>query len=230
MLLAGPTAGEKAAVQASVAQAQVALERARLAVEKATLRAPLDGVVVRVDVVPGEFIGPQIPAVTLVDDQRFRIDVNVDEADIGSVQVGQEVQLTLDAFPGQELAGHVVAIATSATLDTGVVSYQVTIETEASAMPLRGGMTVSAEIVIDKREDVLLVPNRAIWIDADTGKPFVEKMVEGEIASVVIEQGLANEEFSEIKSGLVENDRLLVRNASVRDRFRDMMTRSIGVE
>ena len=230
LLLSGATAADKATIQANVAQAQVTLDRARLALEKATLRAPIDGLVVRVDVEPGELIGPQMPVITLLDDTRFKIKVDVDEADIGWVDVNQEVQLTLDAFPAAKLSGRVVAIAPLATLETGVVSYQVTIEIDPIDLPLRSGMTVSADIVIDQRQDILLVPNRAIWIDADTGQPFVEKMVDGEYVGAIIEQGLANEEVSEVLSGLVEGDQLVVRSSSIRDRFRDMMTRSMTGE
>jgi multidrug efflux pump subunit AcrA (membrane-fusion protein) len=89
-------------------------------------------------------------------------------------------------------------------------------------------MTVNAEIVTYQREDVLLVPNRAIWIDAENGQPFVERRLGEDISTVNIEQGLANDEFSEVLSGLNEGDTLVVRSVSVRERFREMMTRSIG--
>jgi HlyD family secretion protein len=227
-LLAGVTAAEIATARANLAQAQVALDLAELALEKAVLKAPFDGVVSMVNLEPGEFVGPQVPIVELLDTSAFRIEVDVDEADIGWVEAGQEVELTLDSFPGQVLTGRVIGIDTSATFDTGVVSYGVTIETEPAGLPLRGGMTVDAEIVTDQREDVLLVPNRAIWIDADTGQPFVERKLAEDIITVNIEQGLANDEFSEVLSGLNEGDTLVVRSASVRERFREMMTRSMG--
>lgn len=227
-LLAGTTAAEIATAQAKVAQAQVALDLAELALEKAVLRAPSDGVVSRVDVEPGEFVAPQAPIVRLLDDSAFRIDVDVDEADIGWIEAGQEVQLTLDSFPGQILTGRVIGIDTSATLDTGVVSYGVTIETGPADLPLRGGMTVNAEIVTDQREEALLVPNRAIWIDAVDGQPFVERKQVEDIVRVKIEQGLANDEYSEVLSGLDEGDTLVVRSGSVRERFREMMTGSMG--
>jgi HlyD family secretion protein len=224
MLLAGATAAEVAVAHSNVAQARTALEQARLALERTVLKAPFEGVVTRVSVTQGEFIALQVPVVTLVDDGRFRIEVEVDEADIGSVKTDQEVHLTLDSFPTQTLMGHVVAIANSATLNAGIVSYAVTIEIDPTELPLRGGMTVNAEIVIGERTAALLVPNRAIWIDADTGRLFVEKMVDGEAVTTVIEQGLANDEFSEVLDGLTEGDQLIIRSSSIRDRFRDLVT------
>ena len=88
-------------------------------------------------------------------------------------------------------------------------------------------MTANAEIVREQREDVLLVPNRAIWIDAQSGRPFVEREVEGEPVVTYIEQGLANDEFSEVLSGLNAGDTLIVRSGSIRDRFRDVVTKSM---
>ena len=235
LLLAGATATEIAVAQASVDQAQVALDSARLALERAVLRAPFDGAVAQVDADLGLLVGPQIPAVTLVNDRQFSIEADVDEADIGWLQVGQEVQITLDAFPGRSLRGHVAAVLPSATLEVGIVSYRAVIALGSTDLPadqsirLRSGMTANTEIIRERREDVLLVPNRAIWIDSKTGQPFVErrlptKSAGEQVAIVYIEQGLANDTFSEVLSGLQEGDQLIVRSASIRDRFREVVT------
>jgi RND family efflux transporter MFP subunit len=224
LLLAGATDAQIAAAEANVDQAQVALDSARLARERATLRAPFDGIISRVGVEVGEFVGPQAPAITLVDDSRFRVEADVDEADIGWVDIGQEVWITLDAFPGHVLTGTVTAVAPSAEFDTGVVSYLVTMEIGRTDLSLRGGMTANTEIIQEQQENVLLVPNRAIWIDAETGRLFVEKTVDGEIVTAFIEQGATNDQVSEVLSGLEEGDQLVVRSASVRERFRSVVT------
>ncbi len=224
LLKAGATEAQIAAAEASVDQAQVALDTAQLALERATLKAPFDGVISHVEIDVGEFVAPQMPGVNLVDDNLFRIEADVDEADIGWIEVGQDVQITLDAFQGRGLTGVVSAIAPSSRLDLGVVSFQVTIEISETALPLRGGMTANVEIVQEQREDVLVVPNRAIWIDSDSGRPFVEKIEEEQIVAVFIEQGISNEEMSEVLSGLQENDKLVVRSVSIRDRFRSVVT------
>jgi len=224
LLLAGATDAQTAAAEANVDQAQVALDSARLARERATLRAPFDSVVSRVDVEVGEFVGPQTPVITLVDDSTFRVEADVDEADIGWVELGQEVQITLDAFPGHGLSGRVTAIAPSARYDLGIVSYLVTIEITKTDLPLRGGMTANTEIVRERREDVLLVPNRAVWIDAETGRRFVEKLIAGEVVVTYIEQGIADDLESEVLGGLEEGDQLVIRSASIQDRFRSVVT------
>lgn len=224
MLLNGATDAEIALVEANLTRAQAALDSARLALDEATLRAPFGGLIGQVTVDPGEFVGPQMPAVTIVDDGEFTIEADVDEADISRVEEGQEVFITLDAFPGEGLTGRVAAIAPSGTFDVGVVSYRVTIGIDPTELRLRGGMTANAEIVRERRDAVLVIPNRAIWIDFDSGQTYVERIAGDEITVVTVEQGIANEEFSEVLSGLEEGDQLVVRSASVRDRFRTIVT------
>jgi HlyD family secretion protein len=227
LLLAGASEPEIAAAQAQVDQAQVALDSARLELERSTLHAPFAGVVSWIDIDLGQTVSQQTPAMTLVNERQFSIEADVDEADVGWLRTGQKVRIDLDAFPGRTLAGQIVAILPSATVDLGVVSYQVTIALEPNDLFLRAGMTANAEIVREQREDVLLVPNRAIWIDSQSGRAFVERKVEGEPVVAYIEQGLANEEYSEVLSGLQEGDVLVVRAGSVRDRFRDVVTKSM---
>jgi len=230
LLLSGASAAEIAAAQAQVDQAQVTLDSARLELERATLRAPFEGVVSWVDVDAGQNIGPQTPAVTVVSDRQFSVEADVDEADVAWLQIGQETRIALDAFPGRALSGRVAAVLPSAVADLGVVSYRVTIAIDAvqpEELPLRAGMTADVEIVREQREDVLLIPNRAIWIDAQSGQPFVEREVEDKAVVTYIEQGLSNEELSEVKSGLEQGDRVRVPSASIRDRFREVVTSSM---
>ena len=224
ILLNGATDVEITLAEANLSQAQVTLDSAQLALDKATLRTPFSGVVGQVSVDRGEFVGPQMPVVSIVGDSQFSIEADVDEADISVVEEGQEVLITLDAFPGQALTGQVLAVSPSGSFDVGVVSYRVTITIDPTDLRLRSGLTANVEIVRERREGVLLIPNRAIWLDFETGQAFVEQMEGDEITAVVIEQGMANEEFSEVLSGLEEGDQLVVRSASVRDRFRSIVT------
>ena len=227
LLRAGAAAEEVKIAEAAVEEAQVSLEIARSSLQKCTLKAPFTGVVETVNLARGEGVSPQMSVVTLVDDSQFKIEADVDESDIEWLEVGQEAEITLDAFPGRQLTGRVRAIAPSASIDAGVVLYRVTVEIDSTDLSLRGGMTADTEIIKERRENVLVAPNRAIWIDADTGKTFVEKMVDGEPKVTFVEQGAANEEWSEVLSGLEQGDELVVRSASVRDRFRNVVTTSM---
>jgi HlyD family secretion protein len=223
LLLAGATEEQIAAAEAQLEQAQVALDSARLAMERAVLRTPIDGVVARVAVEVGESVGPQTPVMTLTGNSQFRIEADVDEADIGWMAVGQEVAIDFDAFSGHTLRGYVVAIAPLASVDVGVVSYRVTIETEPTDLPLRGGMTANVEIVSDQRQDVLLVPNLAISIDPESGRKIVTRQTATGVQRVEIATGLSTDLFSEVTAGLAEGDVLLITSASAREQFREMM-------
>jgi multidrug efflux pump subunit AcrA (membrane-fusion protein) len=133
------------------------------------------------------------------------------------------VQITFDAFLGETLIGKVVAIAPQASLDVGVVSYQVTIETSSTDLPLRAGMTANVEIVKEKREGVLLVPNVAISVDPETGHRYVVRETNSGVELVEITTGLITDLYSEVLSGLAAGDQVAVSNASSRDQLRDLM-------
>lgn len=224
LLQAGATAADIAAAEASVAQAEVALETAQLALDRATLKAPADGIISQLKLEVGQTVAPQSPVVVLVDDSQFHLEVEVDEAEIGSVQPGQAVEITLDAFPGQTLQGQVTTIAATAHSNAGIVTYQVRIDLAPSELALRSGMSANAELIKERRENVLVIPNQAIWIDPDTRQAFVERQEGDQSVAVLIQQGLANNDFSEVTAGLQAGDRLVVRSASIRDQFRELVT------
>jgi multidrug efflux pump subunit AcrA (membrane-fusion protein) len=160
---------------------------------------------------------------TLTGDSQFRIEADVDETDIGWITVGQEVAITFDAFPGETLEGRVVSIAPLASVDVGIVTYRVTVESEPTDLPLRGGMTATTEIVKEQREDVLLVPNLAISIDPASGRTFVTRQAGADVQRVEITTGLSTDALSEVTAGLEEGDVLVISSLSAREQFREMM-------
>jgi HlyD family secretion protein len=223
LLRAGARSSAIAAAEAQVEQARVAVDSAHLALGRANLEAPLEGTVASVAIETGEAVSPQMPAMTLVTDSQFTIEAEVDEADIGWIEIGQEVKINFDAFPDQELAGRVLAIAPLASVDLGIVSYRVTIESEETSLPLRAGMTANNEIVKEQREDALLIPNLAIALDAETGRKYVDRQTATGLERVEIETGLTTDIYSEVLSGLQERDVVVVSSLSDREQFRELM-------
>lgn len=208
--------------QLQVEQAQLSLDQARHQLEGTELAAPHEGTLTLVGVKEGELTGGQ-PAFVLTDLSRYHVEVNVDEIDIGRVAAGQAVTITLDALPGEELAGEIEQIASTAQLDTGIVSYQVTVHLAPTDAPLRSGMTANVEIVIERREDVLLVPNRFVRIDRLTGRAFVDQLVGNEVRPIEIQIGMRDETFSEVLAGLEEGDIIVLVQESTRDQLRRVM-------
>ncbi len=207
ILLSGATEGQVAAAQARVDQAQVALELAELALEKATLHAPFDGIVAAVNVTAGEMAsaGP-LPAFTLLDTSRFHMTVGVDEMDVGLLAVGQAAQVTLDALPDVVLTGSVERIAPAATVDAGgVVYYDVVVALEPSDAPIRADMTANVTIVVEELADVLMIPTWVVRVD-DTGQTYVNQQVGGEVVRTDIEVGVRHEGFAQVLAGLSEGD------------------------
>lgn len=214
-----PTAEELAIAQAQVDQARASLAEAKLRLAEATIVAPFAGTVASVGGEVGELVSSATPMIVLVDLSRFHIDVSIDETDIGQVQVGQPVSITLDAFPGQGLSGQVTRIDPLGTVTQGVVNYVVTIDIAPTDVPLKPDMTANADIVVAKKEGVLVVPNRAIRRDRE-GK-YVEVLVNGQPQRVYITTGLSDGKFTEVVAGLEEGAPVIT-SAPRRDIFEEM--------
>ena len=212
-LLEPPTAAELAILEAQVASAETNLALAQLRLEQAQIVAPIGGTVASVTVNQGELATPGAPAVTLLVEDAFHIDVNVDEIDIDQVDIGQAVRITLDALPDRPVTGTVAEIApTSGALTGGVVSYLVTINIDlADQSFLRPGMSANAAIVVDQLVDVLVIPNWAVKLDRETGVATVLRFTGTEaVEEVTIETGLRNEQFIEVRAGLSEGDEVVI--------------------
>lgn len=213
-LRADPAAPDVASAQAQVDAARAARDLAQLALDQATLTAPFAGVIAAVNLTPGETPAPALPAVTLADISGFTVDVTVDEIDVSRIAAGQPVTLTLDALPDLRLAGEVQSIAPLAEEQAAVSSYRVRISTEAADPRVRAGMSAGADIVVARREAVLLVPRRAVRSDRgrllvdvtrDPGlcqRPREELPPRPETEEREVTTGLSNEQLIEITGGL----------------------------
>jgi HlyD family secretion protein len=204
--------------QIQVEQAQLRLDQARGLLADATLTAPHDGTITAVGVKQGELSGMQ-PAFVLTDLSRYHIDAMIDEIDIGRIVEGQPVTITLDALSGETLTGRIEQAAQTATVDSGVVTYKVTISLDPTAAALRAGMTANADIVTERRDGALLAPNRFIRVDRLTGKTFVDRLVGGQLQPTEIQIGLRDEFSSEVLAGLEEGDLIALVKASSREQL-----------
>ena len=210
------------ASQLQVEQAQLSLDQARHQLDGTELTAPHDGTITLVGVKEGELSGGQ-PAFILTNLAQYHIEVTVDEIDIGRITEGQPVTMTLDALPGEILSGYIDQIADTAQLDSGVVTYGVTIRLNPTNAPLRVGMTTNADIVTEEREDVLLVPNRFVRIDRTTGQAYVDRAKGEQVQPIEIQIGMRDETASEVLAGLDEGDVVVLVQESSRDQLRSMM-------
>jgi HlyD family secretion protein len=115
---------------------------------------------------PGNAVAASLQAVTLFtiaeDLSKLRLQVNVDEADVGAVKVGQKASFTVSAYPARKYPANVTRVAFGSTITDNVVTYQTYLEVDNTDLSLRPGMTASSSITATERNDVLLVPNTAL--------------------------------------------------------------------
>lgn len=152
--------------RAEVAVANAALSAARENVRRATIRSPITGVVLSRSVEPGQTLAAAFttPVLFVLAESldRMELHVDVDEADIGEVREGEHATFTVDAFPERTFEATVVSVRNTPRTVQNVVTYEAVLTADNEAHLLRPGMTATARIVADTREDVLLVPNAAL--------------------------------------------------------------------
>ncbi len=135
--------------QIDVERAQQAVGAARADLERATLRAPFNGIISAVAISPNEWATPGTRAVELLDTSEWRIETkNVGELQIARIKAGQQVRVRVNAFQGETLQGHVLTISPLAIVQQGDTTYTLTIALEPTALNLQPGMTAQVEIVI----------------------------------------------------------------------------------
>ncbi len=220
-LLDGPTAEAIAAAEAEVEQARLSLADAQEALDKATVVAPFAGRVTAVFVVEGEIASG--PVIELIDDSALSVALQVDEADVGALSIGQPATITLSTWPDEEIEGEITIIAPGAQAAPGssLVTYEVRVGLGETDLPVRAGMTAEAGLVTAEREDVLLVPNRAIRVNRQNGTYSV-LLVTGETTQEVpVTIGLRDDENTQITSGLNAGDQLLLNSGVEVNTFLD---------
>lgn len=156
----------EAAAKASVSEARAALATTETNLSKASIRSPINGVVLSRSVDPGNAVAASLQAVTLFsvaeDLTQLKLDVAVDEADVGAVKVDQKATFTVSAFPARRYPATINRVAFGSTKTDNVVTYTTTLNVDNSDLSLRPGMTAAATIVAKEASGVLLVPNTAL--------------------------------------------------------------------
>lgn len=160
--------------EATVAQSEASLKIAETNLQYAEISSPVDGVVINRQVDVGQTVAASLQAPTLFtiarDLTRMRVLTNVDEADIGKINEGQEVLFTVDAWPQLKFNGKVVQVRLAPQTVQNVVTYTVVLNVENHELKLRPGMTANVSIVTDHKKDVLKIPSAALrFTPPDTG-------------------------------------------------------------
>jgi HlyD family secretion protein len=208
--------------EAAVKQQQAALQQAQIDLDHTYIYAPVEGTVISRQVDVGQTVVSSLQAPALFqiaqDLTKMQIDTNVDEADVGRVQVAQDVTFTVDAFPTRRFQARVVEIRKAAINVQNVITYDVVIAVANPDQKLLPGMTANVRILTDRRDDALRVPNAAlryrpadakaarnaapaVWLAGEDGKP----------TPVKVTLGISDGAYTEIAGGeLHEGDQVIV--------------------
>lgn len=155
-----------AMARSSVADARAAVRLDETNLGKASIRSPINGVVLTRTAEPGNAVAASLQAVTLLtlaeDLRQLKLQVKVDEADVGMVQAGQSAQFTVSAWPARQWPATIRRVAFGSTTTDNVVTYPTDLQVANDDLSLRPGMTATATIAATERQNVLLVPNAAL--------------------------------------------------------------------
>ena len=197
--------------KAQIKQAQANLENVLVQIEKIKLKSPIDGLVTKQEAKLGEIVVVNIAIVSLISKDQFEIEANIPEADIAKLKIGNLAQITLDAY-GQEqiFEAHIVEIDPAETMIEGVATYKIILQFTKKDERVKSGMTANIDILAEKREKVIAIPQRAVI--SENGDKLVRILDENElIKQVMVETGLRGS-YGEIEiiKGLEEGDRVII--------------------
>ncbi|MFC1899028.1 efflux RND transporter periplasmic adaptor subunit [Chloroflexota bacterium] len=197
--------------QQSLELSQQSLELVQKQLDEATITAPFTGVVASIYVDEGDAVTSATPIIYLTDPDSMELEIEIDEIDITSVAPGQRVVIEVDATSDVLYGGTVKSVGPAPIMESGLVGYGVTIVLEdSSGTELKLGMSATADIIISERNEVLLVPSRAVT--RKDGEDFKVKVVinEDEVLEKVVVPGISDNLNTEIISGLEAGEIVIV--------------------
>ena len=194
--------------QAQADSAQIAVDQAQSNLAKARIVAPFAGVVSAVNFNPGDTTGAASTAISLIDPANLQVQATVSEVDMPKIKIGDTAEMTLDALPGKTYQARVAKAGPVGTVTSGVVNYTVILTISDADAAVQPGMTANLNIVVDQRDNVLLVPARAVRTQGN--RKTVTVLANGQTRQVDVATGVSNDQNVEITRGLQPGDVVVV--------------------
>ncbi len=199
--------------KAQLEQAQANLDFAKVQLEYTKITAPISGIVASVSTQKGETVAASFAAptfVTIIDLARLEVWAYVDATDIGRIKENQSATFTVDTYSDIDFEGVVTAIYPKAVIQDNVVNYVTTLKiTDFKEKILRPEMTVTVTIYLEKKENVLTVPNKAI--KRDQGKTVVTVLDNnGNMDQRIVKTGYSSNGYIEILEGVREGEKVVI--------------------
>jgi HlyD family secretion protein len=219
--------------QAQVASAEAALQTAQQNLASTTLYAPMEGEVNSINGVVGETAttgsgttaeapGTQAPLPTSGASSAFMVIGNVSamevvipfaESDASRLAFNQNTTVTFDAVPNLTISGHVVAVASAATVQSGVVNYYATVALNQTNPALKQGMTTNATVIVSQATNAIVVPN--LSITRLGGQAYVSAYIGGKQVQTMIQTGVVGDQYTEVTGGLNEGAKVVIPTLTV---------------
>jgi RND family efflux transporter MFP subunit len=206
------------AAQNQVESAQLALEQAQEDAAAREVKAPMSGTVTALNIENGDTVGQSganasataadSGTLTITNVDAFQTTITLAESDISLVAADQKAVITFDALPDLTMTGKVTSVDTTGTNNQGVVSYNVVVVPDTTNPTVKGGMTVSVNIITAVATDVLAVPSAAVKSATD-GSKYVQVLENEQPTDVTVEVGMSTDSYTEITSGLAEGQEVI---------------------
>jgi multidrug efflux pump subunit AcrA (membrane-fusion protein) len=194
--------------ESEINEQELNFQIAKKNLEDTTLKTPFSGLITEVPVTPGDYVQAGTKVGYLIDDSSYEIEVSVNEIDSLEVEVGQEVIITLDAFPGREFLGRVREIHNYTKNVNGVVTLPVIVQLDQVEKQFKPGFSALLEIIVGKAEGGLLVPITAIL--GSKGQQMVVKVVDNKPVFTQVKTGFSDGVYTVVEGGLAEGDQILI--------------------
>ncbi len=196
---------------------ELAYQAALESYEKTLIKTPFFGEVAEILAYEGDSVSGSSEIIYLVNWDKIYVDVNIDEVDIKEISIGQQAEITFDAYPELKLPALVDSISPLATGMGGITIVEVTLELTQSDPRIMSGFSAQVEITVEEVHNVVRVPTAAVAERG--GMHFVLLMTENEPQMTMVRVGRANDEYIEVLSGLKENDRIAANAYQILEQF-----------
>jgi len=190
----------------SVQQKYEALLAVQEKLAEHSIKAPFDGTIASVDISRGDTVNSGTVIGTVITEQKI-VEVTLNEIDIANVKIGQNATIGFDAVQDLTVTGKVIEVDTLGTVTQGVVSYKIKIAFDVDDDRIKPSMTASASIIIDSKQDILLIPLSAVKAAGENS--YVEILVDGQPQQKTVTTGMSNDTMIEITSGLEEGQEII---------------------
>lgn len=211
----------------SLRSAEISMQNLQDNMSNYTITSPISGTIIEKDAKQGDALTSGSTLCVIYDLSYLEMVINVDELQIGALSVGQKVQLTADAVTDKTYVGTVTRVSMKGSSSGGTTTYPITIRID-NTDGLRPGMNANAEIVVAEASNALVVPNAAVirggYVLVSKKSPSAANAVEDMDAPdgyvyVKVETGVSDDSYTEIKSGLQEDDTVAYDTSSVSDDY-----------